>query len=124
MHPLQHAVMPLATMEIETNMASDPQEMQDQGEEEQTPKPCPCCGSPADFGMYGGTDNLGGGAYYIECNDPRCGMTTPLIFPCGEDPKPRLLEIWNKRHNVRAVRMDAAGGQSARALGWGPRYTS
>ena len=68
------------------------QELQDQGNEEATPKPCPCCGSPAYFRM------CEDGGYYIECNNRQCQLTTKIVFACGEDPKPRLLEMWNKRN--------------------------
>lgn len=81
-------------------MNGDPQELQDQGEEEVTPKPCPCCGSPADFGMCEDDTNSNYGGYYIACNNQACRLTTQLVFACWEDPKTRLLEMWNKRHNA------------------------
>lgn len=56
--------------------------------------PCPCCGSAAEFDEATG-DDFGG--HFIACTNRLCGLTTPLMFACGEDPKPLLAERWNRR---------------------------
>lgn len=62
--------------------------------------PCPCCGSTADFDMIEDNGNRNFGGHFVECNNPECRLTTPLIFATGDDPKWRLQEIWNKRHSM------------------------
>jgi hypothetical protein len=60
--------------------------------------PCPCCRSAAAFQRVDDDEhNPNSGGQYIECANVRCGISTGLIFACGDDPKPRLLEIWNTR---------------------------
>lgn len=53
--------------------------------------PCPCCGSEPVV------ETGRGGGKYIECTEPRCRLSTPIIFPCGDDVRALLVEIWNKR---------------------------
>ena len=80
-------------------MAGDPQEPQDVGDEEGL-KSCPCCGSESYFSMCENDDSSDYGGWFVECSNDRCRLTTPLVFPLGDDPRERLLEIWNKRHNA------------------------
>ena len=90
-------------------MAGDPQELQDQGDEEgMTLKPCPCCGSEANFGVCEDDTNGNYGGWFVECNNRACRLTTMLVFACGEDPRVRLREIWNKRHNAMLTRANEA----------------
>jgi hypothetical protein len=56
--------------------------------------PCPCCGHAAGFDVATGDDE---GGHFVACLNPRCGISTPLIFACGDDPKPLLRERWNRR---------------------------
>lgn len=56
--------------------------------------PCPCCGHAAAFDVATGDDE---GGHFVACLNPRCGISTPLIFACGDDPKPLLRERWNRR---------------------------
>lgn len=56
--------------------------------------PCAHCGSSRAAISNQDPDHLSGG-YYIECQD--CGASTGLRFACGEDPKPLLVEQWNRR---------------------------
>ena len=59
-------------------------------------KSCAHCGGEAEFGQVPHqpeTENSGG--VFVECL--QCGATTRLVFPCVEDPRPILLEIWNRR---------------------------
>jgi hypothetical protein len=58
-------------------------------------RPCAHCGSGAVFGVITREDSEDYGAEFIECLV--CKITTPLIFPCMDDPKPRLAEKWNRR---------------------------
>ena len=75
--------------------------------------PCAHCGSTRASTQNQDPDHLTGG-YYIECQD--CGASTGLRFACGEDPKPLLVEQWNRRAPV---------DQTARALpaGMTPAHT-
>lgn len=58
--------------------------------------PCPCCGSrPAYCEAPEDGDNAG--AFYIECTNEHCQLTTPLVFASGEDPQPHLSSKWNNR---------------------------
>lgn len=66
-------------------------------------KPCPCCGSGAYFDMVESDGLIDGraGGWFVECNNSECRLTTQLMFATGDDPRPRLREIWNKRHNSK-----------------------
>ena len=79
-------------------------------------KPCPCCGSGAYFDMVESDGLIDGraGGWFVECNNSECRLTTQLMFATGDDPRPRLREIWNKRHNAELTRL-AACGQSGGA---------
>ena len=47
------------------------------------------------------------GGWFIECSNALCGLTTPLMFACMDDPKPTLRERWNRRvHNDSAKGRD------------------
>ena len=67
-------------------------------------KPCPCCGSGAYFDMVENDGLIDGraGGWFVECINPECRLTTQLMFATGDDPRPILREIWNKRHNALA----------------------
>ena len=60
-------------------------------------KPCPFCGGAAEMGCVrsesGEEPNEGG--YFIACL--ACDASTGLRFACGDDPKPLLIEQWNRR---------------------------
>lgn len=59
-------------------------------------KPCPFCGSDAEFDAVASVDgepNAGG--MFVQCLG--CQVCSRLIFPCGDDPKPLLLDAWNRR---------------------------
>ena len=76
-------------------------------------KPCPCCGSGAYFAMVENDGLIDGraGGWFVECINPECRLTTQLMFVTGDDPRPRLREIWNKRHNAG---VKAAGTTNAK----------
>ena len=59
-------------------------------------RPCPFCGGDAEFGQIGGEGDDSGGQF-IQCANARCGASSALIFPCGDEPKPLLIERWNRR---------------------------
>jgi hypothetical protein len=58
-------------------------------------QPCPFCGYEAVEGVVGEGDDAGG--HFIQCSNGMCGVSTPLQFACGDDPRPLLLERWNRR---------------------------
>ena len=57
--------------------------------------PCANCGSKAN--LHNQT-MMGDGGFYIECENPLCGMTTQLRFSVMDDVEPLLVEIWNRRN--------------------------
>ena len=73
-------------------------------------KPCPFCGSRAEFGVIpldrkcAGEDdcqiNHDFGGEFIQCSNNNCAASSMLIFPTMEDAKPFLLEKWNLRAQV------------------------
>lgn len=61
-------------------------------------KPCPFCGGEAEIGQIEGDENTPNvGGMFVQCLNPRCEASSALIYPCGDDPKPLLMERWNKR---------------------------
>jgi len=91
--------------------------------------PCPCCGSAAEFGVATGDDE---GGHFVYCTNKLCGLTTPLMFACMDDPKPLLAERWNRRterfrpalrqlledvHDLTSDSASLEGVQMAEALG-------
>jgi hypothetical protein len=59
--------------------------------------PCPCCGSPAHFFKINDDDSRDHGGEGICCGRSDLCLTTGLMFACGEDVKPMLAELWNRR---------------------------
>ena len=84
-------------------------------------KPCPCCGSGAYFDMVESDGLIDGraGGWFVECNNSECRLTTQLMFATGDDPRPRLREIWNKRHNAK---VSGGGTPSAGLPGYAPAH--
>ena len=62
-------------------------------------KPCPFCGSDAEFGEIGDGPDVGG--HFVQCLNSRCGASSALVFPLKEDAKNMLLERWNRRPLLR-----------------------
>lgn len=61
-------------------------------------KPCPFCGSEAEgCTMPAEQDDVGAGAMFVQCTNSRCMASSALIYPLMDDPKPLLLERWNRR---------------------------
>lgn len=56
-------------------------------------KPCPFCGNE-NVAIANECHDLSGG-YFIAC--PACGGSTGLRYACGDDPRPLLIEQWNRR---------------------------
>lgn len=64
--------------------------------------PCPFCGSEAEGGtMQAEPESIDSGAMFVQCTNPRCMASSALIYPLGDDPKPLLLERWNRRAQYR-----------------------
>lgn len=58
--------------------------------------PCPFCGGEAErFGPMGDHEPMNAGGYVIQCR--KCSCSSAVMFPCGDDPIPLLIEAWNKR---------------------------
>ena len=60
-------------------------------------KSCPFCGGTAEFGECADADEQNAGGHFIACRV--CGASTALVFACMDDPRPALVDRWNKRHN-------------------------
>jgi Lar family restriction alleviation protein len=60
-------------------------------------KPCPFCGGAAEIDQVRSEsgDDPNEGGYFIACL--ACDASTGLRFACGEDPRPMLMEQWNRR---------------------------
>ena len=56
--------------------------------------PCPFCGNEKNIVMANEKHDHSGG-YFIAC--PACDASTGLRYACGEDPRPLLVEQWNRR---------------------------
>ena len=56
--------------------------------------PCPFCGNAKSIAVANEKHDLSGG-YFIAC--PSCYASTGLRYACGEDPRPLLVEQWNRR---------------------------
>jgi Lar family restriction alleviation protein len=54
--------------------------------------PCPFCGGTA-HALCG--DGVNQGGYFVECG--MCRASTNIVFACGDDPLPQLMEKWNRR---------------------------
>jgi hypothetical protein len=68
-------------------------------------KPCANCGSD------GEVDQTQDGGYFIQCTNALCGMSTVLMYACGDDPVPILMEKWNRRASPQSP-----SGQQAEPL--------
>lgn len=62
--------------------------------------PCPLCGTPAHFFRLDDPDSREFGGQGI-CCDTYCCAQIGLMFACGDDPKPALAEMWNRRPTAR-----------------------
>ncbi len=61
---------------------------------------CPFCGG---FAVLSSIEDESGpdyGGHFVQCTNGTCGASTPLIFACGDDPVPLLIERWNRRSRV------------------------
>lgn len=67
-------------------------------------KPCPFCGSDAEFGQIGSDQETpDAGGCFVQCLNSACGASSALIFPLMDDVKELLMERWNKRPNTRMM---------------------
>lgn len=69
----------------------DPGAIGEHDDDEEPLKPCPFCGSEANYG-----DSPDGGRF-IECTNARCRASSKLMFPEKGDTDPLLAECWNTR---------------------------
>ena len=67
-------------------------------------KPCPFCGSDAEFDEI--SEGQDTGSHFVQCISSACGASSARIFPLMDDVKALLLERWNKRPNFEANRID------------------
>lgn len=56
-------------------------------------KYCPFCGGEAQ--LIDCTEVVNRGAVVVECYN--CGASGPVVFGVKDDPKPRAIELWNRR---------------------------
>lgn len=70
-------------------------DLKDAGGESADLLPCPFCGGEAVYGENHDPTSGECGMHGIGC--AACGAGTAGIFACGDDPKPRLVELWNRR---------------------------
>lgn len=68
--------------------------------------PCPFCGNAKNLAMVNEKHDHSGG-YFIAC--PECGASTIMRYAMGDDPKPLLIEAWNRRAAVQAAQPEAVG---------------
>lgn len=57
--------------------------------------PCPFCGNDEGIDVANTDPESLTGGYFIAC--PKCDASTGLRFACGDDPRPLLVEQWNRR---------------------------
>lgn len=58
-------------------------------------KPCPFCGGDAMFTVEEREGHPDFGGHSAMCGS--CGAGVGYVFACMDDPKPLLMELWNKR---------------------------
>lgn len=54
-------------------------------------KPCPFCGGEAEI------DQAEDGGYFVQCLTSVCRASSQMRYAHGDDPRPLLLEAWNRR---------------------------
>lgn len=77
--------------------------------------PCPFCGSSAAHGTIDDESSDDFGGHFVSCT--KCGACSVLRFPCGDDPKPLVIDAWNTRAELTAATpAPDAVGDAVRAL--------
>lgn len=66
--------------------------------------PCPFCGGGAMFHVVDDEGSQDHGGHFIACRG--CNASTGLRFACGDDPKPMLVEEWNRRATAAPAQPD------------------
>lgn len=66
--------------------------------------PCPFCGNSKNIAMTNEKHDHSGG-YFIAC--PVCDASTALVYACGDDPRPILVDKWNRRAHLAEPQGDA-----------------
>lgn len=84
-----------AALESPERVQGDPAEPTDDSDRL---KPCPFCGSEAEgCTIPAEQEDVGAGAMFVQCTNSQCMASSALIYPLMDDPKPLLLERWNRR---------------------------
>lgn len=65
-------------------------------------KPCPFCGSNAEFGSIENKKHPDFGGHFVYCTNNLCQCSSALIFPLMDDVKELLICRWNRRENEDA----------------------
>jgi hypothetical protein len=73
--------------------------------------PCPFCGGEPELGVCEDENSQDFGGHFIQCTNGRCMASIGLIFACGDEPDPLLVERWNERATVK-------GRNAARMFRW------
>ena len=60
-------------------------------------EPCPFCGESAGFGYVDDVASPDHGGHFVQCSNASCCGSVGLIYAAGDDPKPLLIEHWNRR---------------------------
>ncbi len=66
--------------------------------------PCAHCGSEAVLYEQNRMPSGVGGGCFIECDNPECWMTTPVMFASIEFVGPMLAKVWNRRADAEINR--------------------
>lgn len=69
--------------------------------------PCPFCGNSKNIAMVNEKHDHSGG-YFIAC--PECMASTGLRYAMGEDPRPLLVEQWNRRAATQPTKPEQQAG--------------
>lgn len=72
-------------------------------------KPCPFCGSRAEFQKAETGD--GEPAEYVTCT--KCSASTALCYPCMDGPRDHLAYLWNSRGASAPEQIEAAAKKLA-----------
>lgn len=67
------------------------------GYDEELPvlRPCPFCNGDAMFTVEQRAEHPDIGGHSVMCGS--CGAGIGYVYACGDDPKPILTEMWNRR---------------------------
>lgn len=72
-------------------------------------KPCPFCGSKAEFGSIDDSEHPDFGGHFIYCTNALCQCSSALIFPLMDNVEGLLAARWNKRRKYDASEHEPNG---------------